>query len=206
MNTICVGAGGHGRVVADVLESAGFGVLGFVDDAAGTHGRTSGRWRVLGGIELLKAWVDVRAIIGIGSNNTRLRIGNDLEQAGAQFATAQHPRSTVAAGVDLGAGTVVMAGAVINTGTRVGCHVIVNTGAIVDHDCDLGDGVHLSPACALAGGVVVERLAHVGIGAVVLPGLRIGAGATVGAGAVVTRDVLPGCVVMGVPARTRHYT
>ena len=41
----------------------------------------------------------------------------------------------------------------------------------------------------------------VGTGAQVLQYLKIGDGATVGAGAVVTRDVLPGETVTGVPAR-----
>lgn len=48
---------------------------------------------------------------------------------------------------------------------------------------------------------VIENEASVGSGAVILGGLRIGAGALVGAGAVVTRDVAPGAVVVGSPAR-----
>jgi acetyltransferase-like isoleucine patch superfamily enzyme len=49
--------------------------------------------------------------------------------------------------------------------------------------------------------VVVEDGAAIGSGAVVVGPVRIGAGALVGAGAVVTRDVAPGEVVAGVPAR-----
>jgi acetyltransferase-like isoleucine patch superfamily enzyme len=51
--------------------------------------------------------------------------------------------------------------------------------------------------------VVVERRASIGSGALILGGVRIHAGALVGAGAVVTRDVAPGAVVAGVPARLR---
>jgi acetyltransferase-like isoleucine patch superfamily enzyme len=51
--------------------------------------------------------------------------------------------------------------------------------------------------------VVVEAGAAVGSGAVIVAPVRIGAGALVGAGAVVTRDVPPGAVVSGVPARQR---
>jgi acetyltransferase-like isoleucine patch superfamily enzyme len=48
---------------------------------------------------------------------------------------------------------------------------------------------------------VVERGASLGSGAVILGGVRVGEGALVGAGAVVTRDVAPGEVVAGSPAR-----
>jgi acetyltransferase-like isoleucine patch superfamily enzyme len=47
----------------------------------------------------------------------------------------------------------------------------------------------------------VERGASIGAGAVILPGIRIGANAIVGAGAVVTEDVLPEVTVVGNPAK-----
>ncbi|MCS7072396.1 MAG: hypothetical protein NZM00_12895, partial [Anaerolinea sp.] len=50
-------------------------------------------------------------------------------------------------------------------------------------------------------GAHIEAGAIIGAGAVLLPGVRIGARALVGAGAVVTRDVPPGVVVVGNPAR-----
>jgi acetyltransferase-like isoleucine patch superfamily enzyme len=51
------------------------------------------------------------------------------------------------------------------------------------------------------GAVVLDDGCDVGVGAIVLPGVTIGAGAQVGAGAVVTRDVAPGAIVAGNPAR-----
>lgn len=48
---------------------------------------------------------------------------------------------------------------------------------------------------------LVERRASIGSGAVILSGITIGAESVVGAGAVVTRDVPPGSVVAGSPAR-----
>jgi acetyltransferase-like isoleucine patch superfamily enzyme len=52
-----------------------------------------------------------------------------------------------------------------------------------------------------AKGIVVEDGAWVGAGAILLDGVRVGHGAVVGAGAVVTTDVPPRTVVIGVPAR-----
>jgi virginiamycin A acetyltransferase len=57
--------------------------------------------------------------------------------------------------------------------------------------------------CAVAGDVVVGNSVELGINSVVLPGLRICDGACVGAGALVTKDVEPGVVVIGSPARPR---
>jgi acetyltransferase-like isoleucine patch superfamily enzyme len=48
---------------------------------------------------------------------------------------------------------------------------------------------------------IVEDGVSIGSGATILGGVRIGRGAMVGAGAVVTRDVEPGAVVVGNPAR-----
>jgi acetyltransferase-like isoleucine patch superfamily enzyme len=84
---------------------------------------------------------------------------------------------------------------------ELGRSCIINTGATVDHESRLGDGVHVCPGAHLAGCVVVESFVMIGTGAVVLPRIRIGARSIVGAGAVVTRDVEPGSVVVGNPAR-----
>ena len=51
------------------------------------------------------------------------------------------------------------------------------------------------------GPVIIEEYAFVGLNCVVLPGLRIGRGAIIGAGSVVTKDILPYTIAVGIPAR-----
>jgi sugar O-acyltransferase (sialic acid O-acetyltransferase NeuD family) len=98
-------------------------------------------------------------------------------------------------------GAYVNAGAVLGSHASVGCHANVNRASTIGHDVRLGFAASTGPGVVLAGGVVVGAGAFVGAGATVLPELTIGAGATVGAGAVVTKDVAPGDVVIGNPAR-----
>lgn len=49
--------------------------------------------------------------------------------------------------------------------------------------------------------IVIEEDAFIGARVTVLPGVTIGRGATVGAGSVVAKDVAPGAIVVGNPAR-----
>jgi sugar O-acyltransferase (sialic acid O-acetyltransferase NeuD family) len=205
VKVVLFGAGGHGRVVADILAAlAEVEVIGFLDDDPGRHGQVVGALPVLGGtgrLAALRTSGVTGGIVTIGANRVRAQRARQLAEAGLDLIRAIHPSAVVAPGAIVGAGTVVMAGAVINTGTRVGRNVIINTGATVDHDCVVGDAVHISPGANVAGNVDVADETHLGIGCCVIPGIRIGAGSTIGAGAVVVRDVPANETWAGNPAR-----
>lgn len=53
--------------------------------------------------------------------------------------------------------------------------------------------------------IVIKDGAHIGIGSIIMPGVTIGEGAVIGAGSVVTRDIPPYCVAVGVPAKVIKY-
>jgi acetyltransferase-like isoleucine patch superfamily enzyme len=109
--------------------------------------------------------------------------------------------------VVVGARCKVQSHAFICSGVEIGDEVFVGHGVVFVNDktprATNADGEPQSPSEWTLLPVVVESRASIGSGAIVLGGVRIGAGALVGAGAVVTRDVAPGAVVAGVPARVR---
>ncbi len=144
------GAGGHARVIADLLQAGGSMPLAFIDDNA-----TGG---TLDGIPVsaydMAAYPGAMIVIGIGNNEIRRRIAASLHH---EPAVLIHPTAVVAAGVQPGAGTVILANAVVQTGARIGKHVIINAGVCVDHDAVIEDFVHLYPMVYIGGGARVTE-------------------------------------------------
>ena len=202
MGSIAIlGAGGHGRVVADCAKMAGWTDIFIFDDRPSAD--FDGPWPIVGtGADLLARAAEFEGVVvGIGANPTRLNWHRQLSNAGAPLVSVVHPRAVVSTYAQVGRGSVLFAGAVVNIGARLGEAVIVNTGATVDHDCEIADGVHISPGAHLAGNVKVEELGWIGIGAAVREGIVIGRNATIGAGATVIKPVETGLTMVGNPAR-----
>jgi len=197
-----LGAGGHGKVIADAALLGGFLELVFFDDGWPAK-KDNGGWPVVGDwAALLEHHRDYEGVtVAIGANDVRMAKQIALREAGVSLATVIHPLAAVSPFAALGAGSVAFAGAVVNPDALAGDGVIINSGAVVEHDCRLGNWVHISPRACLGGNVTVEEGAWVGIGAVVKQGVTVGRGAIVGAGAAVVSDVPAGATVMGVPAR-----
>lgn len=119
------------------------------------------------------------------------------------------PGAVIREQVTIGDGAVIMMGAVINIGAEIGEGTMIDMGAILGGRATVGKHCHVGAGAVLAGviepasatPVIVEDDVLIGANAVIIEGVRIGKGAVVAAGAVVIRDVEPGMVVAGVPAR-----
>lgn len=197
------GAGGHGKVVADIALEAGWCVKGFLDDRLSRGHSTILDLSIAGGRELIPELIrnDESVVVAVGDNTLRMRLQVDFENLGLRIETIVSPHAYVSKWATIGAGSVVMPGAVINVGASIGKGAIINSAAVVEHDCAIGDFTHLAPKCALGGGVRVGDLSQVGIGASILPMVELGARTVLGAGAIATRDLPDNVVAYGIPAR-----
>jgi len=194
---IIIGAGGHGKVIADIALKNGYKNICFVDD--NMMGAVMG-FPIIGTSNEVNALNDGRTgfIIGIGNNAIRNRMA---ERYDVHWVTLIHPSAQIAIGVSIGKGTVVMANAVVNACATVGAHCIINTGATVEHDNVIEDFVHISPGVKLSGTVVVGKNTWIGTGASVINNVEICENVVVGVGSVVVKDIQTQGTYIGVPAR-----
>jgi sugar O-acyltransferase (sialic acid O-acetyltransferase NeuD family) len=193
------GAGGHSKVIFDILESCGVNVKGVFDDNPSDAKLRI--MKVVDGIRLLGEGfphLDAPLIISVGNNSRRAELASLIP---ANFGTAIHRSAIIASTASIGAGSVVLHGAIVQADTQIGTHVLVNTAASIDHDNIIGDYVHVSPHATLCGHVEVGDGTHVGAGAVVIQKVQIGRWCTIGAGAVVLHDMPDFATAVGNPAR-----
>ena len=203
---VIIGAGGHAKVIADIIQKSGDIVYGFLDD-------NLKKGTVIGNDEKLKVIGDFNArftlpithqelefIIGIGDNLRRKEIV-ETNVPSIKYYTAIHPSANIGINVSIGEGTAVMANSCINSSAQIGKHCIINTGAIIEHDNQLEDYVHVSPNATLCGTVKVGKLTHIGAGATVKNNIDITSNCTIGAGAVVIKNIKYKGKYIGIPSQ-----
>jgi len=200
---IIIGAGGHGKVVADCAENMNcYAEILFLDSHAKKVNKV-GAWPVVDTPEnfLEHQQSSVDFFVAIGDNKWRKYWLEKLIESKVNIATLIHPRAVVSCYTEIQQGTLVCANAVLNPFSKLGVGCIINTSASVDHDCIIYDFVHIAPGCHLAGTVTINTLSFIGIGSRVIPGITIGKNCIVGAGSVVINNFEDSIVTVGVPAK-----
>ena len=197
-NVIIIGAGGHGKVVADIVLLSGDKILGFLDDDCSKKEFIG--FPVLGIVGEYSKYPDAEFVVAIGNNKARRRKAEQI--AGSKLYTAVHPTSVISKiDTEIGEGTVVMPNAVVNAGTHIGKHCVVNSGAIMEHDDRIGDFSHISVGAKLGGMVNIGENCWIGIGANVRNVISVCDNAVIGCGACVVENITEAGTYVGIPAR-----
>ncbi|WP_341720449.1 acetyltransferase [Micromonospora sp. FIMYZ51] len=206
---VIVGAGGFARETVAAVRAVNdlrpsWRLLGFLDDDPGLHGTERVGLPVLGGTDRLAELGDPAIVVCVGNprdHTVRRRVVHRLALPAERYATIVHPGAHLGTACSVGPGTVLLAGVVLTADVTVGGHVAVMPHAVLTHDAVVSDHVTIASGARLGGGTVLRPGAYLGAGALIREGVTVGEGSLVGMGAVVLRDVPPGEVWAGNPAR-----
>lgn len=188
------GAGGHAKVVLDILQSNDIMVEEVFDD-----NKTMDSFMGIPVSQVAKSPL----IISVGNNAIRKKIVTDFKDM--RYDKAISKNALVSETVLIGDGTVVMQGAVIQSSVKIGKHAIINTSATVDHDCIIHDFAHIAPGANLCGGVEIGEGTLIGAGSVAIPGVKVGKWCNIGAGSVITSDIPDNVIAVGIPCKVIKY-
>ena len=191
---VIIGAGGHGKAVAEAaLLSGEWQGIAFADDRWPELSETFG-WPVVSDVAGVAALAihAVGAIAAVGDNAVREQWVKAIRAAGLPLVTVVHPRACVSAAATIGTGTAIMALAMVGVDAKIGEAAIVNAHVTVDHDASLGDFAHLGVGVQLAGGVKIGARAWLQAGCSAGYRVVVGDGVVCAPGTVLQADVLVG--------------
>jgi sugar O-acyltransferase (sialic acid O-acetyltransferase NeuD family) len=187
------GAGGFGKEAKFLIESINqgtpqFAFKGFLDDNPAIRGNMAAN----GSYDHLA--------IAIAQPQSRTEV---YRKTGERFSYPNliHPDVFIHPSVKLGKGIIVCGGARLTVDISIGDFVIINLNATIGHDVVIGSFSALMPSVNISGNVKLGERVFVGTAATILQGISVDDDAVIGAGALVTKDVPPGMVARGVPAR-----
>jgi sugar O-acyltransferase (sialic acid O-acetyltransferase NeuD family) len=209
-----VGAGGFGREIMPLvqrnLESSenrhDYKCVFIVEDGYEINEKNVNGLDVIKMSKFLSMNADEKYFnIGIGDSHARERISNNIPSDIAKPFSI-YPESHISlSDNNVGKGGVFCSFTHITSNAKIGSFFHCNIYSYVAHDCIIGDYVTFAPGVKCNGHVVIEDHAYIGTGAIIKDGthkpITIGKGAVVGMGAVVTKSVPPGVIVVGNPAK-----
>lgn len=198
MKIAIIGAGGHGKVVAEIAELNGYKTIHFFDNDLNKYYL----WEIVGSSsDIYNALTNYDAVfVAIGSNNIRKEFIQKLLSLKAPVTSLIHPSATISSRVSVAQGSLIAANVAINSGTKVGIGSIINTGSNIDHDCDIGNYTHIAPGVTLSGNVTVGNNCWIGVGSTIIQQCNITNDTYLGAGSLVIKDILESGLYFGSPA------
>jgi sugar O-acyltransferase (sialic acid O-acetyltransferase NeuD family) len=196
MNISIIGAGGHSKVIIDIIYELGnYNIVGIYDD--NKTGDFSGI-KIIGKIAEINNTTDY-FIIGIGNDKIRKKIAEEFNQL--KWATLIHPKTIIAKTATIKEGTVVCAGAIIQTEVEIGKHCIINTNCSIDHESIIGNYCSICPSSTICGQVKVDESSFIGANSTIIQTIEVGKECIIGAGTVVIKNIPNNSKAVGNPAK-----
>ena len=166
---LILGAGGHGRSVAESAQLSGkWSAIIFADDSW-SHHKSVAEYEIVCDIQGLDTLdIDnIFAIAAVGNNQRREQWQQYLAELNIAQTSIIHPNTIISPTARIGNGVAIMAGCIIGTKTLIEDGVIVNIGTIIDHDAKIESFAHLSIGVKIASRNVIRPYAYLELGTII---------------------------------------
>lgn len=190
----------------ELAQACGYAIAGLYHYAPGRTGDEVHGFRILGTFEELLAG-DLSGrnfVLTMGDADIRLELAERILRRGGTLPSLIHPQSVVSAYAAVSAeGVYINPYCVIQGEVSIERLSMLEPGAAVAHGCRIGAGCFMAAGAVIGAGTLIEERVFVGQSAVCIAHKvgRIGARAYIAAGALLTRSVPPGAMMIGAPAR-----
>ena len=144
---------------------------------------------------------DLEVSIAIGEPATREKIYNKVKAANVKLATLIHPGVYIDESTTIGEGVTICEGVTVTSCVVLEDNVYIHPHVVIGHDIHIGKHSTIGANVEIGGANVIGERVFIGFMAGTLQGLTIGDDVEVSAGSIVFRDIEPGMIVMGNPAR-----
>lgn len=203
---IIIGARGFGREIYNsALESYGYGtefdIKGFLDDKANALDGYEGYPIILGPVETYEIQNEDVFVCALGDVKWKKHYTEIMLEKGAEFISLIHKTAYISKNVKIGNDCLILADVRIHCDVSIGSHVTIQPKAIIGHDVVIEDWCLINALADCGGFSHMEEGSTIHTTSFLLPKKRMGAYSVLGAGSVAARNVKPGTVVMGVPAK-----
>lgn len=203
MKTLCIyGCGGMGREIADLSARINkWQRLVFVDD--NIVNRIVDDIEVYTFSEIQEKFCsnDLEFIVTTGEPLYRKNLYNKIKEHNFTCVSVISPEFILSKSSSVKDGTIIHTGAVATCNVHIGLGCLINKHSVIGHDVSIGDYSVVSPNVTIGGEVTVGESCYIASGAIIRNGIKIGDNAIIGMGSVVLKDVEPGHVMVGNPAR-----
>lgn len=163
MNLLILGAGSHGHAVYEIAEQTGiFQKISFLDDAVTGD-------RIIGKLKDCLLYKDEypACFIAIGDNERRRELAEQITEAGFLTPRLISNETSIARGVSIGRGSIIMPQATVNAGAKIGEFCIIASNALIGFNADVGNYVHCDCASVVMKDCVVTDFSTVESGEIV---------------------------------------
>ncbi len=198
---IVLGAGGHAKVIIDILSQRKIKILGVA--TLNNSKIENHEFKNFTDEEVIANFdsEEINLVNGLGSlpnDNKRYELSKKYLDSGFKFISITHTSSIISKNTKILDGAQIMAGAIIGPGTNIGEGTIVNSQSSIDHDCEIKNYSHICPGVVCSGNVRVGSFVHISTGVSIINNINIGDNSIIYPGVTLVKDVPKNSIVKSV--------